>query len=988
MSTLTFAALLRRFRRATGLTQAELAEHAGLSPEAVSALERGVNRAPRRETVDLLADALQLGEPERAQFEQAARRRPSVPDLSLSTVPAADQAAILVGRDHALGLIERALGMRAKPVLLFAGEPGVGKTRLLREAAALAAGGGWTVLFGTGSRASYHDPYAPLLGILERDIAGRSTLDLKKLLQGCGWLVRLLPELAERELVQFPAWTLPPDQERRLMFAAVARYLSNIGGSTGTLLVLDDLQSAGSDVCALLATLVRTPTATPLRLIGGYRNTDLSSGSPLGIVLTDLEHERLISQAILERLGVEESVTLLQSLLPADDAVGAPVGAEMRQRVARQCGGIPLYLVSWAQALASGALPMSEDAAALPWDVAQSIRQRIAMQGEITAEVLHVLAVAGGTAPLRLVRAVLLDGGRREDEIIAALEAGVRARLLEEGVNDSYQFTSDVLSAVVARDLSAARRITLHRRIAEALEREPGEPQAELLAFHYLRGDEPVKAVAHLERAGDRAVTMQAYAAAEASYAALVQRLESLGRPHDAARAREKWGRVLGALGRFDQALAALDRARGQYHGEDDAEAQMRVLAQIGQVYADQGAAREGLQRLAPAITADASGTPQGVSPRTLAALHDVYAQLLYLAGQYRGQLAESEQAAAFARDGGEQSLLCQIQIRRGSALRMLGRLGEASQTLEDVIRVAEAIGDPRILTQALENASVVYLLQGEFARSTRYVERALTLADPLADPLITELLLMRLGMNTFAAGDWTRAHDDYTHAQELQRQLGMSWVSAYIALGVGQLQMARGELAPGTDQLETGVALAEQVGDLQALRWAQTVLAERDLLAGKAEAAHARLVPLLDRPGEQEGVVTYLLPYLAWASLDLGRDEEAAEQLQECLTRATGEHIRLAQVEALRVRALAALRRGEIAEAEQALEDGLDIARAIPYPYAEAKLLYTGGLASQAIGDPKRARERLRQALAALKALGEGLYRPHVEQALLGLAK
>ncbi len=47
----------------------------------------------------------------------------------------------------------------------------------------------------------------------------------------------------------------------------------------------------------------------------------------------------------------------------------------------------------------------------------------------------------------------------------------------------------------------------------------------------------------------------------------------------------------------------------------------------------------------------------------------------------------------------------------------------------------------------------------------------------------------------------------------------------------------------------------------------------------------------------KQEGLVTYLLPYLAWASLELGDDGAAAEQLDECLTRATTENIRLAQV-------------------------------------------------------------------------------------------
>src|SRR5215470_19414511 len=76
LHTQTFAAMLKRARRAAGLTQAELAERAGLSSEAISALERGVNRSPRRETVALLVEALGLDGLERAQLEQAARQRP------------------------------------------------------------------------------------------------------------------------------------------------------------------------------------------------------------------------------------------------------------------------------------------------------------------------------------------------------------------------------------------------------------------------------------------------------------------------------------------------------------------------------------------------------------------------------------------------------------------------------------------------------------------------------------------------------------------------------------------------------------------------------------------------------------------------------------------------------------------------------------------------------------------------------------------------
>jgi transcriptional regulator with XRE-family HTH domain len=79
----SFASLLRRHRTAAGLTQEELAERAHLSVKAIGALERGDRRAPRRDTVILLAEALQLAPEDRARLENAARGR-----LALVTAPA------------------------------------------------------------------------------------------------------------------------------------------------------------------------------------------------------------------------------------------------------------------------------------------------------------------------------------------------------------------------------------------------------------------------------------------------------------------------------------------------------------------------------------------------------------------------------------------------------------------------------------------------------------------------------------------------------------------------------------------------------------------------------------------------------------------------------------------------------------------------------------------------------------------------------------
>src|SRR3712207_6064134 len=100
MAVMTFGDLLRRHRLAAGLTQEALAERAGLSARAVSDLERGLRRAPYRDTVRSLADALRLSAAERTALEGAAsRRRGPRPGLSLPVTDLPTPLTPLVGRE-------------------------------------------------------------------------------------------------------------------------------------------------------------------------------------------------------------------------------------------------------------------------------------------------------------------------------------------------------------------------------------------------------------------------------------------------------------------------------------------------------------------------------------------------------------------------------------------------------------------------------------------------------------------------------------------------------------------------------------------------------------------------------------------------------------------------------------------------------------------------------------------------------------------------
>jgi transcriptional regulator with XRE-family HTH domain len=136
-----FGLLLRRHRAAAGLTQQELAERAHLSADAVSALERGVNRRPHQDTLALLAAALALAGAERAAFELAARRSDS-PGLPVqprgggapcTNLPLAMTS--FIGREREQADARHLL--RETRLLTLTGPGGCGKTRL---ALAVAAG--------------------------------------------------------------------------------------------------------------------------------------------------------------------------------------------------------------------------------------------------------------------------------------------------------------------------------------------------------------------------------------------------------------------------------------------------------------------------------------------------------------------------------------------------------------------------------------------------------------------------------------------------------------------------------------------------------------------------------------------------------------------------------------------------------------------------------------------------------------------------------
>jgi tetratricopeptide (TPR) repeat protein len=197
--------------------------------------------------------------------------------------------------------------------------------------------------------------------------------------------------------------------------------------------------------------------------------------------------------------------------------------------------------------------------------------------------------------------------------------------------------------------------------------------------------------------------------------------------------------------------------------------------------------------------------------------------------------------------------------------------------------------------------------------------------------------------------------------------------------LRLARLHLVEGEWAMAARYAEEWLPWAERTGDLPDIHG---LLAERELLEGRPDAALARLTPLLDHPGTAPIELTPLLPLVAWAHLERGEVAAAAEAVARGIAPARAQHHRLALVDALRVQAMIATRQRCWAQAEQALEEGLALARGMPYPYAEARLLYVSGALHAQKGEPEPACERLEEALAIFRRLGARKDVERVEQA------
>lgn len=162
------------------------------------------------------------------------------------------------------------------------------------------------------------------------------------------------------------------------------------------------------------------------------------------------------------------------------------------------------------------------------------------------------------------------------------------------------------------------------------------------------------------------------------------------------------------------------------------------------------------------------------------------------------------------------------------------------------------------------------------------------------------------------------------------------------------------------------------------------TFMAELEVLTDRPDEAIRRL----EERGALEDADIKVFPILAWAYLEAGAVERAEEVVAGAIDRARAGEQRFHLLEALRVEGMIRRRQGRLEEAERAFWEALELARDLPYPYAQARVLSDLGLLAAVRGDPHATRAYLEQALAIFRRLGAKKDTERTEQTLAGLAR
>lgn len=836
----SFGYWLRRRRKALDLTQEALAQRVCCSGFTIRKIEAD-ERRPSRRLAERLAASLAIPEAERRDFLDAARALHATNGLRLESAPvdadapaaaipsafasatgAANDAAPFVGRGNEYGLL---IGLVARltvgtgHTVLIEGEPGIGKSRLLREVARYAHAQDLPTLATNCYEIERAIPYQPVIDLITRVLDLIPAATLRTLAPvSLAELAALVPELGER-IPDLPQLSNDfPEARQARLSRAVDQLLEAARGSRPIVLMVDDIQWVDDASAQVLHYLARHAAQRPALVIYAYRDEAVDSDVRLAQLVESLRRDSNARRVPLARLGYEDTQSLIAAL--ADANLKAPGLAE---RLHRETDGNPFFLMSILQSLSEGETRLDTRVRGapglLPDALRAAVRVRLALVPKAIRPILETAAVLGR----RFDFDTLLDITRTpETQLLDAVEALVQRRLLrEEPEGGVYDFSHDKLREVVYSDTGGARRKRLHQTVAEALEhRGEGETHEHdgQLAEHYERAHIWAKALHYLILSAERSQVL--FAMRDALH--WLDRAVALSELHPEsldARQRleiyERRGAARALAGQTQGAVTDIRRVIDVLRASGEREKTRDALIQLGMAYRRADQYEEATACLTEALAESFAMDDKHHAADTLYHLGTV----AWSTGQNDQAIRFHQQAVDICERTGFTDLVAvQAYHGRGEAHFANAEPAAAIECYARSIKLAQGIGDKSYVSEnmmMIGHACVGTKGLGDYPRAIANFEAALEIAR--AADLQWHVGPTLLGLDHARActgryGEAWTGMQKTLHWLEGLRQVRYQ-IIAYDLIGHLLLDLGLNEQA--IEQLERGIALGHDTGIL-----------------------------------------------------------------------------------------------------------------------------------------------------------------------------